>query len=331
MPPGSADSFYAFSKEIQQEIMEHLPLKQRVIFGATCKRNRALVARVFQLCVSDLFKPFKIPYPGVRFMQTATGTVLSGSVIPRLSLPRQSATAFNPNDLDFYSPKGAWRYTLRFFELGTPYIYIRHSPNIYNLPAIESITWLTSHVSNPLSLNIMQCRGRHPYEATVQFHSTCVVGAIDGANGWFANPRLLCNGISIVNRLHLKLDTALARERGMAVIRKYTDRGFTFYMEYMTRHKCGSNKSCPATLRTSVDSGCCVVQFPRAPYGASSALGTLYPSPYVISWSNGGIGCTKGLRTEGMGMLVLPALARNSGAYHIFSLASAFVDLIIYQ
>lgn len=78
IPSAPGDVFWAFSKDIQQEIIERLPLKERVLFGATCKRNRAFVARIFQLCVADLFKPYGIPYAGIRFMQTATGTALSG-------------------------------------------------------------------------------------------------------------------------------------------------------------------------------------------------------------------------------------------------------------
>ncbi|KAJ7083515.1 hypothetical protein C8R43DRAFT_909506 [Mycena crocata] len=228
-------------------------------------------------------------------MQTVTGTILSGSAIPRLSFPRQPQTAFTPNDLDLYTPHGSWRYTLEFFRIGTPYRFFTHLPDTYGLPSVDSITWLTSHIDNPRAINIMRCRGNHPQEPVVQFHSTCVMGSVDADGAWFANPQLLVDGITVMNRLHFRLDTVAARQTALGVLRKYTDRGFQFAMDFDSPHICGVHKSCPATTRMTTDDGCLFVRFPRPAFATDTGLDNYakYPDPYILSWSNGGMGCKK--------------------------------------
>ncbi|KAJ7933106.1 hypothetical protein B0H13DRAFT_2307062 [Mycena leptocephala] len=153
VPHVPGDRFFALSKEIQQAILEQMPLRERVFFGATCRRNRAFVARVLQLCVADLFKPYGIPYRAIRFLKIVTGTVISGSAVLRLSLARNSPHAFQPNDLDLYSPDECWPYVLEFLMSGTAFKFLSFQAHTYGLPAVREIAWLSSHVDNPLTLS----------------------------------------------------------------------------------------------------------------------------------------------------------------------------------
>ncbi|KAJ7939642.1 hypothetical protein B0H13DRAFT_1850413 [Mycena leptocephala] len=242
VPHVPGDRFFALSKEIQQAILEQMPLRERVFFGATCRRNRAFVARLTWG-----------HHVNLTMVEIVTGTVISGSAVLRLSLAHNSPHAFQPNDLDLYSPDGCWPYVLEFLMSGTAFKFLRFQAHTYGLPAVREIAWLSSHVDNPLTLNIMRSRGPHPVEPILQFHSSSVVGAVDANGVWFGNPRLLTEGRAIMNRLHFRLDTIGARTRALTVLQKYAARGFKFSLDYINRHTCGRNRNCPATIRTTVE------------------------------------------------------------------------------
>ncbi|KAJ7854877.1 hypothetical protein B0H13DRAFT_1903413 [Mycena leptocephala] len=239
-------------------------------------------------------------------VEIVTGTVISGSAALRLSLARNSPHAFQPNDLDLYSPDECWPYVLEFLMSGTAFKFLRFQAHTYGLPAVREIAWLSSHVDNPLTLNIMRSRGSHPVEPILQFHSSSVVGAVDANGVWFGNPRLLTEGRAIMNRLHFRLDTIGARTRALTVLQKYAARGFKFSLDYINRHTCGRNRNCPTTICTTVDGGCLVVRFPRPAFGAMQAPERVYPFPYALSWSYGSVGCLNGIRYRRDNLWVIP-------------------------
>ncbi|KAJ7766543.1 hypothetical protein DFH07DRAFT_769805 [Mycena maculata] len=295
IPTISGDRIFRVSREIQQEFVERMPLKDQVIFGATCKRNRALAARVLQLSIADVFKPYNIPYRGIQLMQAVTGAKLSGSVIPRIAMySRQSSSAFTPNDVDFYAPHSTYLFVREFFLVGTAFKFSQVMNNIYDLPSITAISWLRRHVDNPLSINIMRCRGEHAMEPILQFHSTCVIGTIDASGLWLANPRTVAAGVSTMNPKYFKILTPGEQERAIGVIHKYYERG------------CGVEFECPATMRTTVDGGTTVIKFPLSPFRNCIPSATVFPGPYILTWNGGGVGCKRGIRQAVNGLEVKP-------------------------
>ncbi|KAK6974298.1 hypothetical protein R3P38DRAFT_3239602 [Favolaschia claudopus] len=304
--PVAPGGFLSLPQELRQYVCEFLDLRERAMLGATCRCANALVRRILRICVADLFKPYGISYRVVNFMQVATGTIISGSSITRLSMARRSSRAFNPNDIDMYSPHSSWPHVVRFLEIATQFRLSKHQTSTYGLPGLSDIGWMTKGQGNALSLNIMRCSGEHVYEPILQFHSSCVIGGVDASGLWLANPKLLFEAKSIINRPYLNLETDASRQRAFAVLQKYMNRGISFHVDYNVRHTCGKSKSCPASIRHMQDRGCMRMKFATAAYGSSALGDNRFPGQYVLSWSYGGLGCSRGVRRAASGMQVLP-------------------------
>ncbi|KAK7022651.1 hypothetical protein R3P38DRAFT_3196047 [Favolaschia claudopus] len=290
--------FNRLPMDVQQYLAERLTLKQLVMLGATSRRLRALTSRVIQLTVSDLFKPYGIPYVAIRFMQAATGVIVSGSVIPRVAMGRYPARPFTPNDVDFYSPYSTFQHAVRFLEVGSDYRLTRNQSSTYGLPSLIQIGWMTAASNPTTSINIMRSRSEHAHEPVLQFHSSCVTGSLDADGIWFANPKLLCDGKAILNQQFFRLENGVAAERALAVLKKYVSRGFSFYVDYDEAHKCGVSFSCPATIRVMVDRGCFRATFPNRAFASRRTNMQPFPGPHVLSWSYGGSGCSAGIQGE---------------------------------
>ncbi|KAJ7626712.1 hypothetical protein B0H17DRAFT_1150960 [Mycena rosella] len=157
--------------------------------------------------------------------------------------------------------------------------------------SITHISWLKLHIDNPFTINIMQARGDNALEPPSQFHSTAVFAAVSAEGGWFPHALNTFKGLMILNREFVSLDSPDARNRALAVIAKYRERGFTIRLDMPGKHKCGVHICCPATLRTSADSGCLVVRFPVLLMGIQTPSMGAYPAPYILSFSGGGQGC----------------------------------------
>ncbi|KAF8143055.1 hypothetical protein K438DRAFT_1784143 [Mycena galopus ATCC 62051] len=212
------DQFNRFPGEIQEQILEWLPLVDRVV----------------------------------------TGIALSGSAVAWLATYiRNARNSWVPNDLDFYVPQRCWYFVLRFFTMGTRYRHVRVSGAGYaGIPSIRRIAWINTQVDSPFTLNLMQCLDDKVYIPPTQFHSTCVVGCVTADSAWFGNLNLTSIGISIMNRTSFRMLTTAEKRRALSVIRKWQARGFSFLITLEERHVCGRDLRCPATLRTSDDAAC---------------------------------------------------------------------------
>ncbi|KAJ7266038.1 hypothetical protein C8J57DRAFT_1229448 [Mycena rebaudengoi] len=80
--------------------------------------------------------------------------------------------------------------------------------------------------------------------------------------------------------------------RTWAVLRKYSQRGFTYMTEFDRNHECGVHWSCPCTLRTTVDAGCLTAPLPVFPFPSA-------PPPHVSSWLLGVSTCSTNNQSNG--------------------------------
>ncbi|KAF8134065.1 hypothetical protein K438DRAFT_2127530 [Mycena galopus ATCC 62051] len=216
------DAFNTLPPELRDEILEWLPLIDRISFGCTSKANKSIASRIFRRCIMDLLRPYGLSYNLVRFLQIITKISISGSAVAWLATYiRNAGQTWAPNDLDFYVPSSMWPFVLRFVVRATQYRDVRTSSSAYaGIPAIRRIAWLTTHVDSALTLNFMQSRTENVRIPATQFHSTCVVGSITADSAWFTNLGLTSRGISIMNRNFFRMSTNAEKRRALAVIRK---------------------------------------------------------------------------------------------------------------
>ncbi|KAF8205240.1 hypothetical protein K438DRAFT_1964325 [Mycena galopus ATCC 62051] len=286
------DRFNRFPVEVQEEILEWLPLADRVSFGRTSSNNQTICGVLFRRCILDLLRPYDLTYNLVRFLQIVTGIALSGSAVAWLATyVRNARSSWLPNDLDFYVPRRSWRFVLRFLTIGTRYCHIRISGAGYaGIPSIRRIAWINTHVDSPFTLNLMECLDENVYIPPTQFHSTCVVGCVTANSAWFGNLNLTSVGISIMNRSSFRMLTTAEMRRALSVIRKWQDRGFTFVITLEDRHVCGRDLRCPATLRVSHDAACTLVRLPY-PARRGPKLALPHPIHSPFAWHQGGQDC----------------------------------------
>ncbi|KAJ7601731.1 hypothetical protein DFH06DRAFT_1352146 [Mycena polygramma] len=99
------DLISCLPRDVLLEVMGYLNLEDRLSLGRLTRKLKALGSHELQTGVAELIRGYGLRYHEIRFMQTVTRTIISGSSIPHLAVyPRYSDAAFIPGDIDFYSP-----------------------------------------------------------------------------------------------------------------------------------------------------------------------------------------------------------------------------------
>jgi hypothetical protein len=118
------------------------------------------------------------------------------------------------------------------------------------------------------------------------FHSTPVFGCLSADGLWHGEPALTLARKALATPTQLPLSDNLRVLKHMwAMLRKYTDRGFTFIAELDVPHDCGIHWSCPCTFRTTNDAGCLEMPFPLFPFPGP-------PTAHTGSWLLGVSACS---------------------------------------
>ncbi|KAJ7017932.1 hypothetical protein C8F04DRAFT_1278525 [Mycena alexandri] len=113
---GVLDRLSALPIELFGFILPNLTLADRLSLSLTSRKFAALFARELQAGISRILLRFGLSHAEIRFMQSATMSVISGQCIPYL-LDYTS----RPQHLDFYTPDVTYQSVLRFFALSTGY------------------------------------------------------------------------------------------------------------------------------------------------------------------------------------------------------------------
>ncbi|KAK7026986.1 hypothetical protein R3P38DRAFT_2424499, partial [Favolaschia claudopus] len=207
-----------------------------------------------------LLKDFDLDFDMVRLMMTATGTVIAGSTLPALC----TDFLFEPHDIDFFCPLAHGQYVVLFLEQNG-YSVGKCVRDYGKLPGV-GIIWYLQHESGR-SVNVVEGRTEDPLHAIARFHSSPVVGAISSRGVWHANPWLTFRCMALTTPVLSRLQPTLDSQKHVwKIIHKYESRGFEWsFGGFKAPHKCGSDFRCPATPRTSNDSGCFFIPFPKWP------------------------------------------------------------------
>lgn len=244
--------------DVPTELMDHillpLSLHDRISFGATCTRNRALASRASRLACAESVRPYGLTFSDVTFLQEAVGALVSGSTITQLV---QSDPSFVPGDLDIYCPIQCGYDVVLFLKLCSQYSVDRRSHEYDTAQGLRYVWWLTHPDTNRPSINVIESLSDNALDAVLHFHSTPVMGAWVAAGLWHAYPKPTMRHLALSSQQRLPLTgEKAARSQAEKVVRKYMARGYKFVSEWIHPHTCGVDWSCPITLRTSTDPGC---------------------------------------------------------------------------
>ncbi|KAJ7289781.1 hypothetical protein C8J57DRAFT_1214104 [Mycena rebaudengoi] len=267
---------------ILREYLDHIA--QCIPFSRTSIRNRAIVALVLQQEVSNRLAGYNLDFYNARLLFCGTGTILSSSVIPLLVTP----LSFDINDIDFFAPYGQGNLTMRFLRIAASLAATKLPDTYDDLSAITDIWELTgpSTTGQRCKINVIESASQNARDCVLLFHSTLVFGCL-GADGlWHGEPALTLAGKALATPMQMPLsENLLGLQRTWAVLRKYTDRGFTFIAELDIPHDCGSHWNCPCTFRTTNDAGCLEMAFPLFPFPCP-------PAAHTGSWLLGLSSCS---------------------------------------
>ncbi|KAJ7648262.1 hypothetical protein DFH06DRAFT_1135703 [Mycena polygramma] len=267
--------------ELGLQILRDLPLVDRLRW-ARCNRDGALAtAASLQEAAVSILSTFDLRFGEVRLMQTAMGSVISGSTIPHLM---NAGNKFMPNDLDFYTPRRRGYDVSQFLQMGDTYDFAAGIGKVFTL----------QHSRTGRKINVIESLTDRPLDSLAHFHSTCVFGAWTARGLWHAYPRLTMDGFTMTTACRLPLrDDLEQHKRVWNVVNKYTVRGFKFLLdEFPPAHICGQHKSCPMTIRTSDDAGCLSICFPSWEFNHDIVENR------PTCWSLNGTGCQSGVLTR---------------------------------
>ncbi|KAJ7432790.1 hypothetical protein B0H11DRAFT_2260137 [Mycena galericulata] len=273
--------------EIALNIIAGVDLMDKVRLGRASRYLGNLAAVALQDDATQLLARFHLRFLDIRFLLCATNSIISGSAVLALLT---SPPTFEPGDLDFFTSYGGGGAVVQFLASAAGYKVSSLTGPYDFAKGVAKACTLKRDTGE--TINVIEGYNANPLETVVRFHSTPVFGAWDCDRIWHGNPQLTTSKIAITTPSQFPLpSTPDLRDRVRAILRKYTDRGFTYSLnEYPHPHVCGIDLRCPATLRSSDDEACLTFNFPQWEFSAYST-----PLPHV-SWFMGGSGCTHGIR-----------------------------------
>ncbi|KAJ7774874.1 hypothetical protein B0H16DRAFT_1303861 [Mycena metata] len=251
-------------------------------------------------------------------MQAATGTLISGSLIPAIM-----SGNFRPTDVDFYTPKGAGLDVSLFLKRSGDWKRTKFAPT-YNFASGIGHVFTLRHRTTRKRINIIESLTPHALDAVVQFHSTCVIGAISADAFWHGYAHLALSNITITTPTRMPLTRDVVQQtRAWKILRKYKQRGFDFHLdEFRVPHVCCEDVRCPATIRTSDDVGCSRISLP------AWGLSDFRQAEHISCWTLHGSGCPGGILSRAPASQI--ALATNPiGWSFVRNMGSGNTDKII--
>ncbi|KAJ7891183.1 hypothetical protein B0H13DRAFT_1887270, partial [Mycena leptocephala] len=251
---GTRDRLSKVPVELFPAIFACITMADRISLSRTSRKFRALFARELQAVVTRTLRKFQMVYYEIRFMQTATMTVLSGPLVSHLLEYRSPVTHH-----EFYTPASAYPSVLRFFELATVFVGTAGRCN-RGMDGTSAATtffirlWLsTSGFLSPVTDSALSCVLYAPLSH--------LFGAVTHYGLWLGYPDTGASGLTFPNRECSDLSTSHTRQFFHWLCPRLY-RLVPSSVLVNRSHVCGVFFECPMTPRTTVDAGRETV-FPR--------------------------------------------------------------------
>ncbi|KAJ7136462.1 hypothetical protein C8R43DRAFT_1132356 [Mycena crocata] len=285
---GQSDSVAGAPVKVFPLIFSDLTLRDVLHLSWTSSKHHSIFGTEFQAALAALVTSFGLSYPQIRFMQTATLTVISGSTMSHLL-----DADIQPNNLDFYCPKPAYPWVGRFFEIASRYRPARTVDHCDLFEGIsECLQWRRPDIHR--LVNVFCSDSDSALECMTYFPFSHLMAAATHYGVWLAYPTSSTKKISMPNRDLVEVADPGNRQCLERLIKKYLSRNYSFAFHLASRHVCGTARECPVTVRTTIDDGCLQLFFPSHPFGAPVAPAHVYPADRAVSWSLNGASCPTG-------------------------------------
>jgi hypothetical protein len=287
---GPADTFSTLPVELYSTIFASTDLGTRINLSQVSRKFRALCVRELQACVNHLLLRFSLSHCVIRFMQTATLSVMSGMAIVH-ALDHD----LTPTRLEFLVPKTTYAMVLRFFELATE--YDAYPSEVFQ--DAEGIIHTTTlhHQLNGRMITLSCSRTDSALDPIPYFPFTHLFGAATHYGVWLGYPRTSSARISLPNRGMINFASPETEFRVGNLLRRAVSK-FRVQLNLELLHVCGDYPECPMTPRSTIDAGCLNLFFPTAPFGASVQSASVYLSGSGMAWSLDGRACPQRVRPE---------------------------------
>ncbi|KAJ7020672.1 hypothetical protein C8F04DRAFT_1196421 [Mycena alexandri] len=286
---GVLDPLSALPIELFGFILPNLTLADRLSLSRTSRKFAALFARELQAGISRILLRFGLSHAEIRFMQSATMSVISGQCIPHL-LDYTS----RPQHLDFYAPDVTYHSVLRFFTLSTG---CEASPAIFNdLSVPEGHNDRAKFAACSTSADFIRVSRSITNSAldTVTYSPfSHLFGAVTHYGAWFAYPETSMKGVTMPNRDCIDFEAPDTEDRIVSSL-DHLKSHFRVHFHLDRLHRCGVSWECPMTPRSTADKGCLSIFFPALPVGSTLRPDTAYPNESAMHWSLGGRLCPYG-------------------------------------
>lgn len=265
----------------------------------TSRKFGALVTRELQAGVNRILVRFGLCPAEIRFMQSATMTVLCGQCIPYL-LDYSS----RPYHLEFCAPRATYHSVLRFFTFATGYDGFEKFLNNLNYPEgfDDSMKFAASN-ENTEFVRVARSITDSALDSVTYSPFSHLFGAITHYGAWFGYPRTSMASVTMPNRECIDFEDPETEDRLLACSDHFESH-FSLRFHLDNVHRCGFSWECPMTARSTADRGCLSLFFSSLPMGSTERPDTAYPTVSAMSWSLGGRVCPLGgmhlLRKEGV-------------------------------
>ncbi|KAJ7648263.1 hypothetical protein DFH06DRAFT_1332500 [Mycena polygramma] len=280
---GVGDYLSKLPVELFLYIFADTTMADRLRIWRVSRKYHALCARDLQAAVNRILRPFNLCHADLRFMQTATQTILAGPSLLYLFDP-----SFLLVDLDFYSPDDTYHLVQQFFKVATIYDDWPEHGTASHRGIRHRTTFARTHSSYIFHLN--QSFSSSALDCIPYLSFSNLFMAITHLGLWLGYPQTTADGVAFPNKEFCPIGDSSAGFRVDHVLRHFGGRVKVLF-GLNREHTCGVSFECPSTPHTTMDGGCLNIFFPSLPMGISCAPAAVYPADGGMMWSLDGRGC----------------------------------------
>ena len=286
-----------FPLEIIIRICTFLPVDSLVAYGNTSGVNRIIVQDHIRRVVITELSIF-VKSPKVLLQNLAnTQSIVSGSVALAAVIPFKLRN-WRPIDLDIYTID---EHVSKWFDYIVsegyrPAVGARARRNNYGHCGIREVVSFTNSMG--IKIDIVITDHTSALTPIFNFYGSHVINAITGHGVYCAYPTHTLHGRAMLNAATCPPNIAALPFVIQKCMVKYFKRGYHFATNAViaidSPHFCTVSKSCPHTVRDSVDNGALRLAFNNNVYPkhfVSNTMGVIFPYSCITEWTIGGTPC----------------------------------------
>ncbi|KAJ7106079.1 hypothetical protein C8R43DRAFT_1140692 [Mycena crocata] len=247
IPVSPSGAFGSIPVEVTEMVVLLLSMRDRIVFGATCRVHRAIVGRATLTATTACLQPYNLSLINLRFLQTCTATIIAGPTVKRLLCHRERLpfAKGGPMTLDVYCSKRYTRQVPAFLARVTGYTVGNYSGSLGGGGGIRSATTL-ARVGAP-SINVFVTSSPNPLDAVLHLPTTADMGVLALDRLWHPYPYITFNGVALTTPARLPVNSLFNRQKAWDVIQSNYDVGVDLDSQFRDYHTCSSAPSCPLT------------------------------------------------------------------------------------